>query len=194
MSEQVKLLACPFCADSNVRCITMAHWNGPDYYAHCPDCGASTKFFESEAAVFAAWNTRLPDRYTEGVTAGLEMAAKECDEQADNRSSIVRQISDRREKELEAAALKGLREAAGLIRHPHPRPASRERQQQGGWGVKKMKPVKAWAGPTGASCLDWRYEFGSAGAITVYAVYRTKREAKRQCRDVRRVEIREIKR
>jgi hypothetical protein len=56
-----------------------------------------------------------------------------------------------------------------------------------------MKTVRAWAGVTDGGKLDWRYELGSGGAVTVFALYPTRRDARQQYEEAVRVEIREVK-
>ena len=60
MSEELKLLPCPFCGGTNLRVCT-------GEYVHCPDCGTDGPFFicmkgdeDHTAEAIAAWNRRTP--------------------------------------------------------------------------------------------------------------------------------------
>lgn len=53
---------------------------------------------------------------------------------------------------------------------------------------RAKKVVKAWGGYTDGK-LDWRLEYASGGSIALLATYKTRREAKKQYEDVRRLTI-----
>lgn len=99
--EGLKLLACP-CCGAEARYGEIEDEDNDDFggqFAVCTGCGLTTRLWfasmeDPKRVIAEAWNARLPDRYAEGVAAGLEMAAKHHDNRHTDAMAAVNQAKN----------------------------------------------------------------------------------------------------